>query len=325
MAAEGPADIARRTVVLGGLACLAAGCTDRLRRGTPETPAARATTATGTPAPRPAPRPPSLPTGARSLFPEHRLVGFCGVPAAESLGAMTGDLAAAGRRLMRQAGAYRDAAYRDGREVLPVVELIATVAGSTPGPDGRYRTRASDRVIGDYLEQARELRGLLLLNIQPGLADFLSEVRAYERWLREPDVGVALDPEWAMPPDVRPGEAFGSTTGAELDDVAGYLAGLVDRLDLPEKAMVYHQVATSVVRSEHGLRRHPGVVAVKSVDGIGGPELKLATWRTLMGARPAHVQPGFKLFYAEDTESGPLMTPAQVLGLAPRPGYVMYE
>lgn len=338
MTAEGAGEIARRTALLAGIAGLAAGCATRPVRqatgrwpdpasgwvDTTTTPSARNRhSSRGTdnaPAPRPAPRPPTLPTGERTVFPRHRLVGLCGAPGAESLGAMTGDLKAAGGRLAQQA-----AAYRGDRAVLPVVELIATVVSSSPGPDGKYRTRSNDTIVGDYLEQARALRGLLLLNIQPGLADFLPEVRAYERWLNEPDVGVALDPEWAVEPGVLPGEGFGTTTGVELDGVSAYLSRLVAESGLPEKVMVYHQVAASVVRSEQGLRRHPGVAAVKSVDGIGDPGLKLATWRTLMAAKPRHVQAGFKLFYAEDTEAGPLMTPAQVLGLRPEPAYVMYE
>lgn len=321
MTAESAGGIARRTVLLAGIGTLAAGCAHQDLRHQPEKPAGRVRTGFGeSPALRPLPRQPTLPTGERTLFPHHRLVGFCGSPGAASLGAMTGDLTAAGRRLSQQANAYRGK-----RTVLPVVELIATVVSSSPGADGMYRTRENDGVIGDYLDQARALRGLLLLNIQPGRADFLPEVRAYEKWLREADVGVALDPEWAVEPGVEPGQSFGTTTGAELDGVAAYLSGLVKHSGLPEKAMVYHQVASSVVQSEHGLRRHPGVAAVKSVDGIGDAGLKLSTWRKLMITKPAHVQAGFKLFYSEDTESGPLMTPAQVLGLKPEPGYVMYE
>ncbi|MGW4486439.1 hypothetical protein ACWEOE_21640 [Amycolatopsis sp. NPDC004368] len=247
------------------------------------------------------------------------LVGYCGAPHAEALGRMTGDLAAAGRALVRQAGAYRQA-------VTPVVELIATAAHRTPGPDGMYRTRASDATIAGYLAEARALEGVLLLNIQPGRADFLPEVRAYERWLAEPDVGIALDPEWAVEPGVVPGEKFGRTTGAELDGVAAYLAQLANDRRLPNKILAYHQVAASIVRDEEALRAHPGVSIVKVVDGIGSAGAKKATWRTLMAAKPDHVLAGFKLFYEEDTRRGAaLMTPSEVLALTPKPAYVVYE
>ena len=254
------------------------------------------------------------------MLPTFRLVGFSGEPNAAALGRLTGDLSTASAELQLQA-----AAYAGQRPVLPVFELIATVVQTDPGADGFYRARASDETVMRYLQAARKARGILLLNIQPGLADFLPEVAAYERWLSEPDVGVALDPEWAIDPGEVPGEVYGSTTGAELDTVARYLAGLVREGDLPQKAMVYHQVAPSVVVDEQALGAYPEVALVKSVDGIGTPAMKIETWTRLMAGKPPHVWPGFKLFYDEDTRTGPLMTPPEVLALTPTPDYVLYE
>jgi hypothetical protein len=43
-------------------------------------------------------------------------------------------------------------------------------------------------------------------------------------------------------------------------------------------------------------------------------------------SKPAFVHTGFKLFFTEDRRSrGRLMIPPEVLGLTPRPEYVMYE
>ncbi|MGI8458997.1 MAG: hypothetical protein ACR2LI_12915, partial [Propionibacteriaceae bacterium] len=127
------------------------------------------------------------------------------------------------------------------------------------GADGQWRTRAPTDVVQRYLEAARDHRALLLLNIQPRRSDFLTECRHFEDWLREPDVGVALDPEWAMQPGQVPGRAYGSTTGAELDEVATYLSARTLSHRLPEKVMVFHQVAASVVRQESKLEGHDGV------------------------------------------------------------------
>ena len=265
--------------------------------------------------------PKELPRGGRAIFPRYRLVGYAGSPFSPALGRLgIGGLDARGRELKRQARPYRR-----NREILPVFELIATMATAFPGKGRMYRTRTDDATIRRYLAAARRNRALLLLNIQPGRADFLAEVRAYERWLREPDVGLALDPEWAVGPSQVPGRVYGRTTGVELDGVARYLSGLTRQHDLPEKALVFHQVAPSVVQSQNRLRAHPGVVMIKSVDGIGSAGAKRATWRRLVTGMPPHIQSGFKLFFQEDRRSGPLMTPAQVLALRPVPAYVMYE
>jgi hypothetical protein len=86
----------------------------------------------------------------------------------------------------------------DGRTVLPVYELIAVIAHQSPTPSGLYRAVEPDEVIQDYLDAAREHGALLLLNVQPGRSDFLDDVQLLEKWLREPDVGWALDPHWAV-------------------------------------------------------------------------------------------------------------------------------
>ena len=124
----------------------------------------------------------------------------------------------------------------------------------------------------------------------------------------------------------RPGGVYGHTTGAELDEVARYLSGLVKQYRLPEKMMVYHQVARSVVRTESGLKWHDGVVVIKSVDGLGHPGRKKSTYRVVNQSTPKFVHTGFKLFFTEDRRhGGRLMSPREVLALKPRPEYLMYE
>jgi hypothetical protein len=284
----------------------------------PKTSGASAETST----PSPSPSQPELPRGGRQIFPRHRLVGYAGLTGASTLGRLgTGPLDQRVVELEKRAQAYRA-----GRHVLPVLEVIATIVQASPGRDGKYRVRIDDDEIDTYLRAARRHRALLLLNIQPGRSEFLPEVKAYRKWLEQPDVGVALDPEWAMDAGQLPGRAYGHTTGAELDDVAAYLSDLVRTHHLPEKVLVYHQVARSVVRRESALQPHGGVVMIKSVDGLGPPGPKVTTYRAVNQSTPTSVHPGFKLFFTEDRRNGGrLMTPREVLALHPRPDYVMYE
>ncbi|MFE0186862.1 hypothetical protein [Streptomyces sp. NPDC058989] len=255
------------------------------------------------------------------MFPRYRLVGFCGVPGAAALGRLgTGDLRARAAEVEKVAHGYAA-----GREPLPVLELLATVANASAGRDGSYRSRTPAATIRRFHGMARERRALLLLNIQPGRAAPLDEVRALREWLVHPDVGIALDPEWEMGPGEVPGGKYGHTSGREVTRVARYLSGLVAEHDLPEKPLVFHQVAESVLRAESALRPQPGVALIKSVDGIGSPGLKRGTWRRLVARLPDGVHSGFKLFYEEDAEGSRLMTPKEVLALTPRPEYVMYE
>jgi hypothetical protein len=286
----------------------------------PSSSASAGATAEQTTTAPPTPTQQQLPGGGTQVFPGHRLVGYSGGPTSAALGPMTGDLAAATERLRQQS-----AGYGADRPVLPVVELIATVVQSVPGPNGDYTATSDDATVQRYLDAARAAGGVLLLGIQPGSGDFLPAVQRYEKWLTQPDVGVALDPEWAIEPGQVPGTVFGSTTGAELDGVSAYLDGLVTAGHLPQKVMVYHQLHAEIVTGQEALVDRPGVAVVKSVDGIGAAADKVGTYQRVMAGTPPFVHAGFKLFYEEDTRSGPLMSPEEVLALVPQPEYVLYE
>ena len=329
--------IARQTVapLLLVLACAACGLGEDPLAGSSVGSASSPPAASNPPSlaatPMPAPSPQhrttnpaqaTLPRGGRDVFPRYRLVGYAGVTGASTLGRLgTGPL---DQRVAEIEG--RAKPYAAGREILPVVEVIASVVQGSPGRDGKYRVRLTDAQIAKYHKAARKHRAVMLLNLQPGRSESITETKAFQKWLKEPDVGVALDPEWAMDRGQRPGGVYGHTTGAELDEVARYLSGLVKQYNLPEKVMVYHEVARSVVRKESDLKDHDGVVAIKSVDGLGHPGPKKNTYRVVNKTTPKFVHAGFKLFFTEDRRhGGRLMTPNEVLGLKPPPEYVMFE
>jgi hypothetical protein len=173
-----------------------------------------------------------------------------------------------------------------------VLEVLASVVQVSPGKDGKYRFRISDRQIAAYLKRRGQHKALLLLNIQPGRSEFIIEAEAYEKWLREPDVGVALDPEWAMDKGRGRAPRTGHTTGAELDRTARYLSRLVKRHNLPEKVMVYHQVAASVVRRESALKPIPAWRRSSRWTASARPGPKINTYRVVNRTTPKHVHPG---------------------------------
>ncbi|TDD17216.1 hypothetical protein E1218_28320 [Kribbella turkmenica] len=315
-------------VAVFGLLLGVAACSDEPGAAAPGATTPPASSAGSSPTTRPpaTPTPPSapvegeLPRGGRTIFPKYQLVAYVGLPGSPALGPLDKDLDARAARLEKLSRAYAA-----GRTPQPVMELITVVAKATPGQDRMYRGRIPDAKIDEYLAAARKHKMLLLLDVQPGRAKILPEVKRLERWLKEPDVGLAFDPEWAVGPNQVPGRVFGRTTGTELDSIASYLSGLVQTHKLPEKVFVFHQLSARIVTGEQALRRHPGVVTIKSVDGIGARADKLETWGKLTQRLPAGVHAGFKLFHTEDTRHGPLMTPAQVLALRPRPELVVYE
>jgi hypothetical protein len=269
----------------------------------------------------PSPPLPELPLGGREIFPTYRLVGYCGTPGAPALGPLAYNLPAKAKSLR----AYADK-YPSDRKPLLVYELIVVVVQAWEGADHKYRRRIDNSVVDEYLAAARQSKALLLLNIQPGQSDFMTELKRFETYLHEPDVGVALDPEWAVKAKQKPGVFYGQTTGATINDVATYMAGIVKEGNLPEKALVFHQLNRYVVKDESVIVPQPGVVIIKSVDGLGPKHSKIVTYNDLMKTMAPGVHPGFKLFLDEDKRiGGHVMTPAEVMQLTPVPEYVMVE
>ncbi len=267
-------------------------------------------------APEPEAAEATLPGGGRRILPDRRVVAFYGAPQAAALGVLgIGEPDRVAKQLERQARPYATKA----RPVLPAFELLAVVAADAPGDRDLYRTRQTNAIIGRYLRAARRAGAILLLDIQPGRSDFLTESKALERWLREPDVSLALDPEWRMAPDEVPGETIGSVDASEVNATSQWLSDLTRRERLPQKLLVIHRFTDGMVENLAALEEQQDIATVINVDGFGSEAQKVAKYRDL---EPHRFHAGFKLFYEEDTG---LMTPKRVLRLRPAPELIVYE
>jgi hypothetical protein len=205
--------------------------------------------------------------------------------------------------------------------VLPALEVVSTVARGNPGPDGSYTNLLSEDMIEAYLAQARAIQGLLILDIQPGRRSFRDDVPRYERFLREPDVGLALDPEWRVGPTQIPGRVVGRVTATEVNEVIDYLAGIVRRYDLPQKLLVIHQFTPFMIENRHTLHIPPEVAVTFDIDGVGKRAAKIANYQDL-AVGPSGSHQGIKLYYTRDVG---LMAPWEILSLEPQPDLVIYQ
>jgi hypothetical protein len=264
------------------------------------------------------PPPAQLPRGGRRIFPDNRVVAFYGAPQSARLGTLgIGTPRQAAARLRHVARGYA----KKTRPVLPAFELISTIAAAHPGDDGMYRMHQPDAIIARYLRAARRAKALLLLDIQPGRGDFLSEAQRLVRWLREPDVGIALDPEWHVGAGEIPGQTIGSVTADEVNAVATLVSGIVGAGNLPEKLFVVHQFTPGMIVDKARVLRPPGLAVTMNVDGFGDRPNKVAKYDEFT-SEVARFNDGFKLFFEEDTN---LMGPRDVLALGPPPDLIVYE
>lgn len=256
----------------------------------------------------------------RALFPGCRLVAYYGNFRAAALGVLgQGTRDSMLRRLRDEIVAWQAADPASG--TICGFELIVTVAQARPGADGLYRARMDDAFIGDALSLARQANCLLVLDVQVGRSTVAAELPRLVRWLREPDVHLALDPEWAMGPGQVPGRTIGSLDARDVNFASALLDSIVVDGGLPPKLLAVHRFTAGMLTRPELLRTDPGVQLVINMDGFGPPARKRSSYRTAqLGVTAPRM--GIKLFYRNDD---PRMPPADVLALEPRPVFVNYQ
>jgi hypothetical protein len=257
-----------------------------------------------------------LPLGGTRIFPAYRVVAYYGTAGNKALGVL-GE-----RSPDKMLPKLRAAAkpFAGDRKVQVAYELIASVAQAGPGADGDYSHMIPLGRIQQYVDQARRNKVLVILDLQPGRGDFLPQAKLLERFLVQPHVGLALDPEWRMPAGKVPGRTIGRVGAAEVNRVSGYLSGLVAKHRLPEKLFVLHQFRASMLPDASKIKKRPGLALVQHIDGFGTRAEKTATWNRLR--RPGQFHLGYKLFYDEDVRR---YGPADVLKFKPVPELVSFQ
>ncbi len=266
--------------------------------------------------PSPTPRATAFPPPV--LFPGHRVVayyGAAGVPAMGILG--TASPATILPKLEGTAQAYA----RYGEPVIPAFELIAVVAQRSPGINNAYSAAIDDDTVQRYLDIIRSAHGLLILDVQPGRAPFLPYVERFERFLREPDVSLAMDSEWSMGPGQVPGDVIGSTNAATVNAVSAYLSSLIRQYRLPQKLLIIHQFTSDMIQGRERVRIRPDLAIVFHVDGFGSRAGKMSKYRLLSQDRHGAFI-GLKMFYQQDID---MFSAADVMRFSPRPDLLTYQ
>jgi hypothetical protein len=252
------------------------------------------------------------------LLPHNRIVAHYGAGVTPNLGVLgEGTPDQALDRVVEAARAFEGL---DERPVLPAFEYIVTVAQAGPGPSGNYTAAIDQAEVWPFLDLIRTVGGVLFIDFQPGRARFIDQVTRYEALLREPDVHIALDPEWSMGPGQVPNRHLGHTDPEAVGEVMDYLDALVKAHGLPPKVMILHQFKASMIERRDEILPYPTVALMIHVDGQGPVPTKYNTWDAIKADPPWYM--GFKLFFDEDDR---LMTPEEVMGLEPVPDYVSYQ
>ena len=225
----------------------------------------------------------------------------------------------AARRLIEEAGIYDN--LNGDRRVTPAIDLIYSQAQNEPTENGLYLRSLDDASVQTYINLAEQNNLQLILDLQIGRGNLLDEVRKIERFLVNPRVHVAIDPEYAVGPQGVPLWTPGVITGNEINDVQDYLAWLVAQYQLPPKMLVIHQYMEQTIVNGDATRQVPNVDLVLNMDGIGPPSEKADKYQ-LFASRPYAVRRSYNVFIRHDD---PVISEDEIMRLSPQPDMVIYQ
>jgi len=209
---------------------------------------------------------------------------------------------------------------------IPAIHYIATVAQASAGKEGKYILRMPDDQIDHALKLAEKINGIVFLDVQVALSNLQYELPQLEKYLKMPQVHLAIDPEFSMKFGDRPGTVIGTFDANDINYAAQYIAGIVRDNHLPPKILVVHRFTYDMVTNYEKIQPLPEVEIVMDMDGFGSKEKKYGTYNRVIAPEPVQVT-GIKLFYKNDVNppANGLLSPAEVLKLTPSPIYIQYQ
>ena len=210
--------------------------------------------------------------------------------------------------------------------VEPALQLISVVAQGAAGADGMYRYRMPDKLVQQVYGWAKQEHALFIMDVQLGKSTVQAELPPLEPYLKNPDVMLAIDPEFAMSKGGLPGKKIGTLDATQINWAINFLHGIVQKYHLPPKILVVHRFTRPMVTNAQDIHPLSDVQVVMNMDGWGAEWLKRDSYRDYIIRHPVEYA-GFKIFYHNDVRKPgwALMTPAEVLQFRPYPLYIQYQ
>ncbi|GHV91132.1 hypothetical protein AGMMS50268_16350 [Spirochaetia bacterium] len=220
-------------------------------------------------------------------------------------------------QLTKLAGEYR--AVSGGRGIQKAFYIIY----ATIQPDART-FRIGEDYLMPYIEYALAHDILIFLDHQIGKKTPADSLREMLPYLRYPNVHLALDPEWHTE---KPNLEIGAVSAAEINEAQRVMENYIVENKIPgERMLVIHQFNLRMITNREQVdSSFDHVRLVHCMDGHGSPSLKRDTYAYNAQATNMPIK-AFKLFFNFNSKpDAPLLTPAQVYALNPRPYVIMYQ
>ena len=266
--------------------------------------------------------------------PNDILVGFYGRPYAKSLGILgEHNIETLTKKMKVLKKEYEE--ISNGLKVIPTYHIIKDVATLEAGNDKDHIKPLSEEIIMQYITKAQEESFAVILDVQLGTMTPIQAVKPILKFLKYPNVHIAIDPEFKIPANgsYPPGKFIGHIFAKDVNEVQEAMQTFMIENKIEGKRMLLiHMFYERMLRDKELVKNYDSINLLYNIDGHGRGPTKIKIYNSLYNQEANKIaQGGFKIFYNNDIK--PLMTPKQILGLEPvkgaliwtKPNYINYH
>lgn len=208
-----------------------------------------------------------------------------------------------------------DALNGPGLRTRAAFHLVHGMATIAEGENGSHLAYLPDETVMAYIQQGLRYQVAVILDVQMGSLSVTEALSPVMKYLRYPNVHLALDPEFAMtqPGQETPGNPIGYITGSQINEAQEYIENYLTENNIRgRRILIVHQFFDSMIPNKDVIDwSNPKVELTIVADGFGPPGPKIVKYNDFFPADTPVSFTGLKLFNRWDE---PLITDAQALG-----------
>ena len=158
--------------------------------------------------------------------------------------------------------------------------------------------------------------------------DIKAEFDRVKHFLFNPNVHLAIDPEFALTNEQEPNRQIGTIDAAIINEIQAEMNGIAQQIGV-NRVLILHQFKDTMITNKQNIINYPNVELVINGDGYGPPGPKMRNYLQYAN-EPGFEYGGFKMFTDQVDNrllyDVPFMLPIRVMtALDPVPAIITFQ
>lgn len=253
------------------------------------------------------------------------VIGYYGRPNSSTLGILGENNIDELIKKMRDKADYFSSELNNNVDIKLAFHLIHSLATKDPGRRNDYLLGMQESSVMKYINRAKKEGFLVFIDVQLGTKTPYEALLPILKYLKYDNVHFAIDPEFKIPKHRRypPGKYVGHIFAQDLNKAQKLISDYMLENNIEGKRdLIVHMFHKRMLREKQDVKKFENINLVYNIDGHGKPAIKISIYNNLYNQEQEKIAySGFKIF--NNSDSKPLMTPKQILGLEPVNGRII--